>query len=379
MLGKRLVLILGFLIISISLLSACSEKLSDQESRSKKEARDGPEKPEVRESHTGKTIVPISIPEGEFGGIQGWIDDQTIVYLNSTEQISILYLYDLYSGKTTELFKSDIPIVSVVVSPSRDRLLIHTSPNSYEGIINIIDKKGKILVEKSLLSSELTFEWNLFNEELILISSFDEEWEFNVFLLNIQKNELKESVLTDQPFASWIASDQLIYLNWDLNAPEFFAPVIKQEIINGEKEQLNCSNVFQLDSFKDFLLLITANQNKQEYAVYTLLSDEWKPLKTFTIPHLSRFSDWLIPFYDFQPKKKVFITFQPVTSGEFDTYNQGFQLVQYHIKDKQEDVLFEGMENKPLRFSPNGDFLLYGHQFENLIDLRTKKIISLTK
>lgn len=271
------------------------------------------------------------------------------------------------------MFESDSPIVSVNISPSRERLLIHSSSTSEEGIITVIDKKGKSLATKSIISSEITFVWNPFNDDLVLVSSFNEQWDFQVSVLNIKTNELKDSTLTQQPFASWVTKDELIYLNWDNDDPAFFAPVIKQGISEATGEELEFSNIFQLSSFNDVVLMISVDKDNKEKAVYTFLSNRFKKLTTFTIPQLTKFSDWLVPFYDFSQSKNQFLTFRPLSSGEVDTYKDGFQLVQYHLDSKEENVLLEGMENKPISLSPNGNLCLYGFQLENIIDLQSKK------
>lgn len=367
------------IIISISLLSGCMDASSANPNSSKNESGNESDKPKKASNSFEKIKAPFTISEGEFGAIEGWLDDQTIVYLTNSDKVSILWTFNLYTGKNVKIYESDSPIVSVNISPSRERLLIHSSSTSEEGIITVIDKKGESLVTKSIISSEITFVWNPFNDDLVLVSSFNDQWDFQVSVLNIKTNELKHSTLTKQPFASWVTKDELIYLNWDNDDPAFFAPVIKQGISDATGEELEFSNIFQLYSFKDVVLMISVDKDDKEKAVYTFLSNRFKKLTSFTIPQLTEFSDWLVPFCDFSQSKNQFLTFRPLSSGEVDTYKDGFQLVQYHLDSKEENVLLEGMENKPISLSPNGNLCLYGFQLENIIDLQSKKIVPLVK
>ncbi|MGJ7921360.1 hypothetical protein [Neobacillus sp. LXY-4] len=378
MVRTRFAFALCLLFISILLLTGCTEGKSANGREVKQEP--GNESKQNGQSTTKRKIQnPIPISNGELGKIAGWIDDETIVYYTNFDQGSSLYTYNIFSGKSEKVLESPEPILEVIISPSREKLLIHSSSSSEQGIMTVINDEGKILTRKTILSSELAFVWNSFNEDRILVTSFDEQWDFTVSILHIQSQEFKESLLTKQPFAVWLTSDEWLYLDWDLDDLAFFAPVIKQNTAETKVEQVHLTNVFQLFAFQDVLLTLSIDGEDKNEAVYSFYSNQLKLLQTFKLPQLTRYADWLIPFHDFNDQHHQFITFRPLSSGSADTYKEGFQLVRYHLDVKKEEVILEDMENKPIQCSPNGDLCLYGYQFENIIDLRSKKTVSMVK
>lgn len=365
-------------IISISLLSGCLDQgSSDQSKVDNKVESEEKESLGVEES-TEKVIVPLSVSEGDFGSIIGWLNDETIVYLTNSGQSSNVFTYNVYTGKSTPIYESDSPIVMVYISPSKERLLIHASPSSYEGTVTILDENGAVLTTQSIVSSEMSFVWNPYNEDLVLISAFTEDWDFQVSLLNIKEAELTE-VSIPQPFANWLTEEELLYLGWDENTVSLFAPLMKQGIFNKVGEQQNnFTNLFQLYSYRDMILTISVNDDEKQ-AVYSFLTNQLEPIQTMSIPHLSEFSEWLVPYHDVNLEKKLFFTLRPLFSGEADTYKDGFELVSYQLDDGKENVILKDLENKPLSCSPNSEYCLYGFQFESIIDLGAKTIVDLIK
>lgn len=358
-------------VISISLLSGCTSEKSSNGDGPKKEAR-------REEAFSSASIqAPLANTDGEIGKIIGWTSDETIVYITHIKQGSRVYTYHLSSGKEQLIYESKLPIISANISPSRNHILLHASSNTTEGAIIIIDQKGSILVEKTIDSTELSFVWNPFDENLVLVTAFNEQWEFTVSVLNIESNKLIESKVTKQPFVNWIDKDEAVYLDWNLNEPTFFAPIVKQKITGSVVETIDLENVFQLFSLGDKLLTLSVDDDNPEKAVYTFLSNDLKQKQTFTIPHLTRFSDWLVPSFDFNKEGNQFFTLCPLEGGASDTYQGGFQLVRYGLNDKDEELLFEGLENKPISVSPNGEFCLYGYQLENLIIFDTNEMVTL--
>ncbi|QCJ43462.1 hypothetical protein FAY30_16965 [Bacillus sp. S3] len=321
--------------------------------------------------------LPISIPngEGEFYKIAGWLSDSEIVYITNLEQTSDVFRYNLLSGKSELILKSENPIVTVQISPSRNNLLVHSSPSSYEGIVTIINLNGTELWKKSFPSYELVFEWNPYNESEVFVSKFDEDWSFQLFLLNMKNNNLTDITLP-QPFVKWINEKEVAFLDWDEDNPSLFAPLTVKELENGFEKTVFPSAT-QFSAFRNLLMTISVNEQDQTLADYSFFDKKMKKLDTFSIPQLTKFSDWLIPYYDFNQEKEEFITFKPLRSGDFDSYSDGFQLETHNFRKGNSKLIMEGLENKPIYFSPAGDALLYGYQFEQIIDLKAKKIYDL--
>lgn len=361
------------LIFLTLLLTACADNQQPKQKMNvKKETQQ-----ETTPHEEADLKLPISIPEGEFYMLGGWLSDTEVLYITNLEQTSSVYRYDLLSGKSKLIYKSEYPIVTVKISPSKKNILIHSSPSSYEGVVTIIDQNGSEQMKQSFASYELDFEWNLFNESQILVTKFDEDWNFQLSLLDTSKSKTVELTLP-QPFIKWKDEKNVAYLNWDENTPSLFAPLIFRSIETG-KEKTILPEVIQFSTFPDLLMTVSVKKDDSTMAAYTFFDKEMKESFTFSIPQLTKFSDWLVPFYDYSKNRGQFITFEPLRSGEVDSYTEGFELVSYNIKKKKRELIMEHLDNEPILFSPSGNALLYGNRFEKVIDLKTKEIYELIK
>jgi hypothetical protein len=321
--------------------------------------------------------LPISIPEGEFYKLGGWLEENQVLYITNLEQTSSVYRYNLLSGKSEIIYKSEQPIVNVQISPSKEYILIHSSPSSFEGLITIIDTLGSVRRQESFASYELVFEWNPYNESEVLVSKFFEDWTFQVVLLDINNSEITELSLP-QPFNKWVDAKDIAYINWSENGPSLFAPLIVKGVEN-DIEKTVFPNVLQFSTFRDLLMTISVNEQDQSMATYSFFDNNIKRLFSFSIPHLTKYSDWLVPFYDYNRTKGQFITFRPLNSAEVDSYNDGFLLLTYNLKNGSNKLIMEGLENEPVDFSPSGEAILYGNRFEKIIDVNAKKIYEFIK
>lgn len=333
------------------------------------------EKPGV--SFFGEKVMPISEVEGSFSGVAGWLTEDTILYITNFNTGSNLYTYHLSTGVSSLFFQGDNPIVSTEISPLRDKILIHTAPTSYQAEVIIKDINGETLSETKIDSFELAYEWNHENEEEVLVSAFNEDWSFNTYILNIPEGHLTE-VSLPEPFVVWPKESELLYLNWDKNAPNLNAPLKKRNLDN-EKEATLMTSVHHVDSSKEYILAVSTGEQDSMQSVYSIMNTEFVKTSEFEVPHLTAFSSWLVPFYDFIDREKKLIYLQPLRSGEADLYDEGFVLTEYSFEKNKGKQLLNQLENEPISCSPNGTLCLYGYQFEKIIDLTEKEIIRLVQ
>ncbi|MCM3765274.1 hypothetical protein [Neobacillus niacini] len=365
---------LMIIIVLPLLLSACTEPVQEKPKAPVKTEKNRPPKSTVSEK---EWKLPIAVAEGEFYKSAGWLADNDILYITNLEQTSSLYRYQLFTGKSELIYKSNAPIVNAQISSSKEYILIHSSPSSYEGIVTIIDTTGSVLASQSIASYELLFDWNPYNDSEVLISKFNEDWSFEVLLLDTQKATISKLSLP-QPFVKWTGNHKYGFLNWDDNNPSLYAPLIEMEIGQDEGSTLFPA-IIQFSPYQDILLTISANATENPQATYAFFDGEMKEVFSFTSPLLSRFSDWLIPFYDYYASGSQFAALKPKISGEADAYMDGFDLEFYNLKKHSSKVIMSGLENEPIQFSPSGDALLYGNRFEKIIDVSKRKILDLIK
>ncbi len=323
-----------------------------------------------------KENVPIPIEEGEFERVYGWLDEQTIVYSTSIQNHSNIYAYNLLKGNNRLIKKVESTISSLHISPSGDYLLIRSPFSPTEFIITVIRKWGEELYSEKIEAFDVGVEWNPYNEQRVLISTFTEDWQSQSFDLSIL--DRKRSIIElYNPFSFWYDENKLIYLNWNQEDPSLFSNVFTKDLSSQEEKEV-FSSIFYMDAFKRSILTVKIDQDSESEATYHFYDQELNSTGSFKTPVLTRFSDWLIPYYDYNEKKKTFITFQPLQNGEVNTYNQGFRLVKYEWDPNEKESIMEGLENEPLSCSPSGDVCLYGFYFEKLIDLKSKTITKLS-
>lgn len=357
------------------LLGACTKNIPEQPKPKIPAKNDRPKAPLITVMEEWK--LPISIPEGEFYKLAGWLSDTVVVYITNLEQTSNVYRYDLLTGKSELMHTSEHPIVTVQISPSQKYLLIHSSPSSYQGLITIIDGKGTEIQRAAIASYELVFEWNPFDESKVLVSKFNEDWTFQVLQLDLKSHEQTELALP-QPFLKWVDEKEIAFLNWDETNPALAAPLIVKGLEDHIEKTLFPA-VTQFSAFRNLLMAVTVNKPDQANASYAFFDKDLNEIYSFSAPVLSMFSGWLLPFYDYNEKTGKFITFKPLESGEADSYMDGFELVSFDLKKGSSSLIMTALKNEPIAFSPSGEALLYGNRFEKMIDLRSKKIVELVK
>lgn len=326
--------------------------------------------------HEQEIMLPIQTESGQFNSVSGWLNNEEIVYITNVGLGSHVYTYNIFTGKDQLIFESESPVASVIASPSGKRLLVHTAPTSFEGIITIIDQNGKEIMSERMEAFDFAFEWNPYDEDQLLLSSFTESWDFSSYQMNLKDKKLIPMQLKE-PFAGWKSKDELVYLDWGQEEALLFAP-LKQRSIFSEQDKTILDKIYYMKAIKSLIMTITVPSDKINESAYTFLSSDLNKLADLNIPHLTRFSDWLIPYFDFD-ERDHFYTFAPLYSSEADTYAEGFQLLSLNIKDGEKTVVFENLENEPLSCSPNGSHCLYGFYFEKLINMDSKEIMPIIK
>jgi hypothetical protein len=362
-----------FLLIFSSFISACTHQQDAKPSPSKEIDKDNKKPSQPVEAWK----LPIEIPEGEFYKIGGWFSDHQVLYITNLEQSSSVYFYNLLTGKSELLYKSEVPIVTIQVSPSKKNILIQSSPSTYEGQVTILSPEGSELMKQSFPSYELAFEWNPFNESEILISSFKEDWTYQMLLLNIEQSKTTDLSIP-QPFIKWVGEDEVAYLNWDETSPSLFAPLMSKKI-GAEGEEVLFNDVLQFSTYHNILMTVTTRDEEQLQASYHFYNKDNQQLYSFSIPHLTMFSGWLVPYHDFNESTGKFITLKPLKSVEADAYSEGFELVSYDINKGITNMILQGLKNEPILLSPSGEAALYGNRFEKIINLETNEISEFIK
>lgn len=371
--AARFFFTLMLLFTSLMALSSCAKPPEDRHNSNGEHGNIGMKTPPEKTFYR-KDIKPILTSSEEFFKVSGWLDEATILYIAKVNDTSTLYAHKLDIGVKKEIFKSELPIITVEINPAKELLLIH-SGNDENGVLTIIDDSGKMIYTTNIQAFELHFEWNPFKEDLVLVSTFTEEWDFKTFLLNSGKKTFEE-VQLPEPFARWISKNELVYQDWQSEELSLQAPLMGFSVKSQATREI-LPSVYQFDSLNEQLLTVHMDEADPKIAHYRIFDQEITPKAHLQVPALTAYSGWLIPFYDVSSAGDNLIYLRPIRHGEADIYQDGFDLIEFNLAAEEETVITSGLANEPLSCSPTGTACLFGFRFEKLILLKTKEIISL--
>lgn len=361
-----------FVILIMFVLVGCSEKESPVEDT---ESNTLPS-PEIEKEIEDEVFYPLMVDYNLFIEVIDWYDDQSILYLTDENGKSYLKRYHFVTKEEEELFSIDEPIMSVTANIGRSLFAVQTAAYTGGSPLYIIDRQGSLLYSSADLGEGFSLFWNPYDEEQLLIVSFLPNWKYEVYLLSIDEAELK-SVDIQQTFFQWLDQKELAYFDWSEDEPSYQAPLLSLRLDTGEEKQL-FEQVIGMFSFANHIFFTVTVETKYDLlSTYTFYKNLQK-ISEFQVPILNTYSEhWWIPFYDYDYENEYFYYLSPYDSADFFEYEDGFELTAFNINTGEKTAILKLENHAPIKLSPNGKHLLYGNQLEQLIDLKTKKRISI--
>lgn len=337
---------------------------------------------EHSQSKLETSVSNLKVPTAEtekIEAIYGWLDSKTILYSVKRDgsKISQLMAWNLETNDTSVFYQPAFAFSEVSISPSGTHILVSSFTSSGKASITILDKTGNPLYSVSIPAYELAYEWNSYQDGMLFLSSFYEDWTYSSYVLN-PDDQTMETLDFPQPFAQWASEKELMFLDWDKEEPALTAP-LERKALNGDGADSLMLDVIHFKKMKQVLMTIQVETEKQDRGTYAFYDSTNKPIHSFSVPLLKSFSDWVIPSYDIIEKNKEFITFIPNESKDADQYEGRFTLTKFNWAKGTQEELMKDMENEPLSCSLDGNLCLYGYQFEKMIDMKTHQIQRLFK
>ena len=143
----------------------------------------------------------------KFHFVADWLTDSKIVFVEKDLEFYYVKTFDLATGEIETLYEDAAIIVDVLIHPSKEYILLHTTDNPTSATIKILSLDGIIHDEISIESSELAIEWNDLDPSLILLTAFHQDWTFDVFLYNGNK-EMFGLIDIEDPFPKWYGTEK---------------------------------------------------------------------------------------------------------------------------------------------------------------------------
>ncbi|MBA9025416.1 YqgU-like beta propeller domain-containing protein [Peribacillus huizhouensis] len=306
--------------------------------------------------------------------VYGWLDSSTILYASKLDESDSLQLMS-WNFKTQEKLVFYLPtddIVDVSISPDHSYVLVRLAPLANKAIIEVLNHDGTKAFSASVPSIELAYEWNIHDPGVLFLSSFFEDWSFRTYIVNTKEQKI-EAIEFPQPFVKWGSKEELLYLDWNEDEPNLKAPLMKKNLYTKQWESIML-DVIYFSRTAHTLMTIQDQSENYDKATYSFFNDENKLISSFSAPHLKNYSNWLIPYFDMREESSQFISFIPEKAANVGQYAGGFSLQVFNWKTEKEEVILTKTKNEPISCSPNGNWCLYGNQFEKIINLNNKTV-----
>jgi hypothetical protein len=222
-----------------------------------------------------------------------------------------------------------------------------------------LDAEASIQFSTKFESFELQYTWNQINHNQLFVSSFNEDWTFQTYIINVKEKDVKNNPV-EFPFIQWLNNDEISYLKWDQDTPSLTAPLYIYNI--GKREESLLSNkVVSNTNFTDEISTIELVDENGTAAVKFYDIKDRKLIAEMLTNLVALYSDWSIPYHDMDSKKSVYYMF------EVNETKTSFSLISFELDNKEKKTIIENIENLPIKLSPNGEYALYGARFENII------------
>ncbi len=311
---------------------------------------------DTNEDATIEPVPPKEDPEYKFERSYGWLDDETFIYSAVKDEQYFLFSYHLVSQKKHELLKTDEIIAEASVSPNKEQILVYSSADYLSANLRVLTSEGEELYNTSILSSELSFSWNPFNDNVALLEIFNEDWTYQTYILDLDKKNLEE-IHVPMPFAQWYSEDSLLYL--DNVSSQQVATLIKYDL-QTEEETVLYEDVLEFRSEQNISLIIQNTHGDVPSVEYAFYAEKEKNVQSLRIALSESYLEWgLLPF-DLLEKEQILGTFMEMGG-------QQYELTEFNWKTGKKRALLSGVNPAPLSYSPDGKKILYGYTLENVI------------
>ncbi|MGN1400718.1 MAG: hypothetical protein ACI4XL_04375 [Bacillus sp. (in: firmicutes)] len=298
--------------------------------------------------------------EAEFGHVYGWMDNETVLYTDYADGLNRLLSYHLSTKRQEVLYETDQIISEASISPNQQYILVLSSEDHLKLNVQFLTMDGVELYTLSFPSKEYNFEWNQFAEGVISLETFQEDWTFRTFIINIEDQQLEE-VTVPEPFAQWGGKKSLLYLDWGEERSDSTAELKELELETGSISNVD-SEILSFQALKGALVLVkeTADGKGNAKLIYSVLDGDGNLIGEFEAERTH--SDETVPPYVFLPERNELFALVPEGSG----YDGGMDMVSYDCRTGTRSLIMENLEDAPFMCRPDGMGCLYGYKGEKL-------------
>ncbi len=355
-----------FLIFCVILLQACKEKEQPSvETPDDVSQQQTPVKEVQNESNETK-MPSIHLERSKFHSVVGWLSDDEILFVLVDKGHWILKSYSISKEEWKEIYRTNVPIIQGKIHPNKEMILLHTSNNSSSAEVQLLHKSGVVEQSLSFESAELYMDWHPTNSNLIVFSTFYEDWTYNAFVYEGSTQELK-AIDVENPFVKWFDEENLMVFDWSGSSLDGSSLKL-YSTADHEIQDTKWEHIIDVQNFGESMLYIQVDEEKMEFK-YHLEDKNSGEMFEWVSPAVSNYSEWVIPTISITSPNS-FIAFQSKKAGNMDETNEKSIIAGYTVKGEE---LFGDINERPIDCSPSGKVCLGGHEKEQWISLKPLK------
>ncbi|WP_080146527.1 YqgU-like beta propeller domain-containing protein [Marinilactibacillus piezotolerans] len=353
---------LFLVLLSTLFMSACSFSSQPE----KPSAPDQVEEPE-------QPFTQIDQSKEVLQKIVGWIGEEEVLVHLGDQETQQLVRMNIRSGERHEIYSTDNFILTIQISPQADKVFLQEGSNQTMEAA-VIDQEGEEVRRTPLeYSGYINVDWNHVNEDLLFLSYFNMDSETavetaEVKTWNLQSNEITSaSVSAIEP--KWYSSNLFLYMNEEDNG--FYIGDIRSE----ESEQKLNPETLNFFLHQDTVITLSESDiNDDEVHLmkeYPFLVSQG----ALTIPKVQMGDRLQLPYLSQSQRDGMIVGSIPDEPVDLSQNLGSFSLYILNFADKSMEKVIDLPENAPIALSPSERYILYGWQYEQVIDLNDQSEI----
>lgn len=307
-----------------------------------------------------KEFPSILLDNRAFISVIGWMSNDEIASLFVEKGQWLVKTYTVSTNSWKTIYTTSTPIIQGVIHPSKEMILLHTSKDSSSAEIQFIHKNGYVLQSLSFESAEIYMDWHPTNPNLVVFSTFYEDWTYSTFVYNAATQDLT-SIEIENPFVKWYDEENLMVFRWadsDLDGSE----LLLYSNIDGTLKSTGKEKLLDVTNIGGAMLYIHINEEEKQFE-YSLEELNGTNKFEWITPAVSNYSEWIAPSISIVSPTE-FILLNAKEPRNLDDPNQRSTLSKISTAGQQ---IFGEIEEQPINCSSNGSICLGGYAQDNWI------------
>ncbi|API89570.1 hypothetical protein BKP56_10015 [Marinilactibacillus sp. 15R] len=346
-----------FLMLSgLFFLYACSAS----ESMSKEEPSNHP-------TIEGSKFIQIDQSKETLQKIVGWLDnDEVLVHLGDQKGQQLIQL-NIKNGDRKILYSTEKHILTVKINNQLDKILFQEGSDQSVDLV-VVNLVGDELNRKKIdYSGYLTVNWNPVEDHLVFLSYYQVDSKTSVEQAKVRIWNLENNQFQEMPIQSvepnWYSSHLYLYID-ELSKQLFIGDVRKDET----PDRISNETIGFYLNQDTVVSILESDINDHEVHLmkdYPLLVHKG----TITIPKVTMGERIIHPYLSQSNRDGMIVGNVADEPTDLNQNLGSFTLCILDFQNSQLHPVTSLPENAPILLSPDEKYVLYGWQFEKVIDL----------